>query len=433
MDIILSFTLFLLLLLICLIKDITMVLPIGLGVLIFGYCAIKRGYAFKEVKTWALESVKDSMIVVRILLLIGCMTGLWRASGTIAYFVSLGIQLIPGKLFILAAFVLAALMSYALGTSFGITATCGVILMAIARAGGANPIVAAGAVLSGVYVGDRGSPAASSANLVAVLTKTDMKQNVRLMMKDAIVPLALTLLLYAGLSFIFPMGNKDLSLLSTMESAFHMSWICLLPAVIMLVLPLAGINIASSMLLSIIVCIFCCLFVQNLSLVETMRAMIFGYIPKDASLVATFSGGGIQSMIEICLILILSGSYGGIFKGAKLLSEVDALLVKLQNKIGRFGVINLVSILVCGVFCNQTIGIIMLSVLTDGLYKEEEKTMRMRDVENSVVMIAGLVPWCIACSVPLSMLGANFLSLPFAFYLYLIPIWHYVTYQQRCN
>ena len=38
------------------------------------------------------------------------------------------------SLFILVAFLLTVLLSYALGTSFGVASTAGVVLMALARA-----------------------------------------------------------------------------------------------------------------------------------------------------------------------------------------------------------------------------------------------------------------------------------------------------------
>lgn len=42
------------------------------------------------------------------------------------------------------------------------------------------------------------------------------------------------------------------------------------------------------------------------------------------------------------------------------------------------------------------------------------------------IIIAGLVPWCIACSVPLAMMGVNYGAVPFAFYLWLIPIYYLI-------
>jgi len=50
----------------------------------------------------------------------------------------------------------------------------------------------------------------------------------------------------------------------------------------------------------------------------------------------------------------------------------------------------------------------------------------MLDMENSVITIAGLVPWCIASSVPLRMLGCDIRSLPLAAYLYLLPLFWFL-------
>lgn len=48
------------------------------------------------------------------------------------------------------------------------------------------------------------------------------------------------------------------------------------------------------------------------------------------------------------------------------------------------------------------------------------------NLENSVVMIAGLIPWSIAGAVPLASIGAPLSSLFFGFYLYLIPLWRLI-------
>lgn len=108
-----------------------------------------------------------SMIVLRILFFIGLLTGLWRSCGTIAFFIYHGIRVITPSLFILVAFLLTVLLSYALGTSFGVASTAGVVLMALARSGGVSEAVTAGVILSGIYFGDRGAPTSSCASLVA--------------------------------------------------------------------------------------------------------------------------------------------------------------------------------------------------------------------------------------------------------------------------
>ena len=421
MDLIIAFAVFVASLALCLALDITMILPLAVGFVLFSLVAVRKGKTVKQVGALALSTLKDSVIVIRIILLLGCLTGLWRASGTIAYFVVGGVKVIPPSLFILAAFLLTAVMSFALGTSFGVTATGGVILMAIARAGGISPVIAAGAVLSGVYVGDRASPAASSANLVAVLTGTDMRDNVRLMLRNSVLPILICCAVYTALSLAMPMDKVDTSLINSIENEFSLGWLCLIPAVLMLLLPFCRVSIVISIFISGSSSFLLSLLMQDMSFLETLKAMLMGFTPDNAALSQTFSGGGLVSMLEVAGILVISGTYGGIFRGAGLLNESDKLLEKLSGRLGRYQTMLIMSAILCAVFCNQTIGSIMQTELSASLYTEDEKTEKMMDIENSVILVAGLVPWCIASSVPRGMLGVGASALPFACFLYLLP------------
>ena len=425
MDLLVAFLLFILSMVLSLSANLTMIVPLAAGFILFTAVAVRRGFPLGKVLRFAAGSLSESFIVIRILLLIGCLTGMWRLSGTVAYFVTVGVSVIPSGFFLLAAFLLAAGMSFALGTSFGVTATAGVILISIARAGGVDPVLASGAILSGVYVGDRGSPAASSGNLVAALTHTDMRKNVRIMLKTSIVPFLICCVLYYFLSAKAPMSTIDRSVLEQLEREFSLKWVCIIPAVMMIILPFCGLSIKLSMMISLAVSAAVSVAVQKCGIRECISSMILGYVPRNAELADMLSGGGILSMLEVCVILVISCSYGNIFRETGLLSGVNKKLGILAARFGRFPVMLLLGFGVSALFCNQTIGAIMQSNLSEELYgeNEDEKSRKMIDMENSVILIAGLVPWCIASSVPLSMLGAGAGSILFGFYLWIVPLW----------
>ena len=421
MKLLFAFLLFLASMGVCLALNVTMLLPLALGFVLFFLLAVDRGYKPGEVLRMAGGTLPESFIVIKIMLLIGCLTGLWRACGTIACFVCEGVGLMPPGAFLLAAFLLTAVMSYALGTSFGVAATCGVILMAIARAGGVDPVLAAGAIFSGLYVGDRGSPAASSGNLVAALTGTDMRDNVRRMMPSSVLPFLLCCLVYGLMSLRFPMAQTDAAVLSRLEEAFSLHWVCLVPALLMLVLPFCRVPVKWSMGVSIVASVLIAVLVQGLTVGETLWAMVAGYSPADGELRSMLSGGGMVSMLEVSAILLISGTYGGIFRETGLLSGLTEGLKRLTDRIGRYPSMLVLSFGVSAVFCNQTISAIMLSQLSEPLYRAEEKEEKMLDMENSVILTAGLVPWCIACSVPFEMMGVGTKGVLYAFYLWLLP------------
>ena len=79
--------------------------------------------------------------------------------------------------------------------------------------------------------------------------------------------------------------------------------------------------------------------------------------------------------------------------------------------------------------CNQTIVVMMEHQLIGAVYAKDgaEHEELAMDIANSGVTIAGLIPWCIACAVPLSMLGVGVEALPYACLLYLIPLCYLFT------
>jgi NhaC family Na+:H+ antiporter len=172
MDVVVSFAVFLGAMAACLILKISIIAALAAGWAAFMLAAMRRGCRFGALMRVCAGGVKDSLIVVGILLIIGMLTASWRAGGTILFFVYYGMKLITPRLFIVLTFALCSLLSYAIGTSFGVAGTMGVIFMALARSGGANEILTAGAVMSGIYFGDCCSPAASSMALTASLCHT---------------------------------------------------------------------------------------------------------------------------------------------------------------------------------------------------------------------------------------------------------------------
>ena len=67
--------------------------------------------------------------------------------------------------------------------------------------------------------------------------------------------------------------------------------------------------------------------------------------------------------------------------------------------------------------------------LLGGIYEARgaSRTELAMDIANSGVTIAGLVPWSIAITVPLAMLGVGLEAIPWAALLYLIPLCYLLT------
>ena len=202
-------------------QGFSLVIPMAIGFVCFTAVGVHRGRELKELLEMSKKGFVEAMIVTSVILMIGLVTGTWRSSGVIALFVDLGIKMITPQIFILLAFLLCAFFSYAMGTSFGVVGTLGVILMSLAKAGDVNTAVIAGAVLSGAYFGDRFSPVSSSMLLTAAVTGTKPENNLPLMAKTMIIPVILTLAGYAVISFRNPISHVDSEIAVAIENGLQ--------------------------------------------------------------------------------------------------------------------------------------------------------------------------------------------------------------------
>ena len=249
------------------------------------------------------------------------------------------------------------------------------------------------------------------------------------MFKNALLPTLLSLGFYTFLSFRNPITTVDDTLLTALGSQFRLSLWLVVPAVIMLILPVFKVPIRIAMAISAGAAFLVTLFLQDMSAGEALKVCLLGYHPDAGILTDIVSGGGLISMETPFIMLPLASLYTGILEGTGALENVQALLRKLSNKLGLLPAMNIVSILAAAVLCNQTIVIIMTYQVMAKVYEDEgaSKEELAMDIANSGVTISGLVPWCIACSVPLSMLEVGPSALPYACLLYLIPICYLFT------
>lgn len=419
------FVLFLAMVAGCLVTGLSVAWALLGGLVLFWLLGLRQGFTHRQLWEMAWKKCRKSLIVVEVIFLIGIITGVWRVGGTISYCIVMGVELVTPGLFLVVAFLLCVALSYVLGTSYGVSSTMGVILMALARSGGVDPALAAGVILSGVYFGDRCSPASSAASLVAAVTDTDLYRNVRQMLRTALLPTLLTLGIYVVLSLRNPLARMDQSVLSALEGNFSITWLALLPAAVMFLLPLFKVPIKLAMLGSIAVAAVLAMAVQGFSLWEVLSAAWGGYHPADPALNAVLGGGGITSMMVSYVIVILTGLYSGILEGTGDLEPMQQKAEALAGKIGAFPAMIVVSTLTAMVLCNQAVTSILSEQLLRRCYDDREELAM--DIENSGILIAGLIPWSIACSIPLAMLGADSSALLYAMLLWLIPICYLFT------
>ena len=418
-------------LLICIISGYSILYALLAGYFIFSAYGLIKKFAISAILKMSWTGIKTVKNILITFVLIGMITAVWRNCGTIPYIIYHSSKIIIPSVFILITFLLCCLISALTGTSFGSAATLGVICMTLAKTMGINVVFTGGAILSGIFFGDRCSFMSTSALLVSELTKTDIYVNVKNMVKTSIVPFILSCAIYFVLGI--KQNNPDFSteILNVFNDNFNLKLVVILPALLIIVLCVFRVKVKIALILSIFASGLISIFVQNTSLAELVKLLLFGFQPQDEKLYAMMNGGGIISMLRVMAIVCLSSCYAGIFEGTGLLNGLKSGIVWLSNKLTAYGALLFSSILTSMISCNQTLSIMLTHYLCKDIIKDKEQLAV--NLENTVVVIAPLIPWSIAGAVPLAVTGAPVKSVLAAFYLFLLPLWNFAVQKFKTN
>ena len=418
---IIAILLFSLSLIFCLLLKLSVVYALIIGYMIFVIYGLIKGHNLIVLIKKSFEGVLTVKNILLVFILIGMITALWRASGTIAYIVYMGSKLISPSILILLTFLLCSILSVLIGTSLGTAATMGVICASIGKAMGVNPYYIGGAVLSGIYFGDRCSPMSTSALLISELTKTNLYTNIKLMIKTSIIPFIVTCLFYLFLVFKSTVSSAGVDVTEIFKQNYNLNIIVIIPAILIIILSILKINVKKTMLVSIVISFIIAMFIQRDSIVALINYSIFGYHHSNERLNLMMKGGGILSMVNVSLIVGISSSYSGIFKETKMLVSLKKHLKDFSKKTSSYFVIFLSSIISGAIACNQSLGTILTNELCGELVEKQKMAIIL---ENTVILLVGLIPWNIAMGVPLKTIGIGVMSGIYAFYLYFLPLWN---------
>lgn len=392
--------------------------------LFFAFGLIKK-HGFLQMLKMSFAGIKTVKNITFVFIMIGGLTAIWRAGGTIPFIIFYASKLIMPQTFILATFILCACISMLMGTSFGTAATMGVICMMMGKTMGISPMWIGGAVLAGSFFGDRNSPMSTSALLVSELTETSIFSNVRLMIKSAIVPFVLACGIYLAIGFSMKTNGSSSDVVGMFSEHFNLLWMTVIPAALIVVLSAFKVSVKITVAVSIICGAIICVAVQGMGFVPMLKTLLLGYNSSNKELATMLNGGGIISMLKPAAIVMLSSSYSGIFEGTGLLSGIKKYIHALAYKINPFGAYILTSVFTTMISCNQTLGIMLTHQLCGDTM--ETKQDKMLSLENSAVIISPLIPWSIAGAVPLAAISAPTSSIWCASYLFIAPIFYYIT------
>ncbi|HEX7339349.1 MAG TPA: Na+/H+ antiporter NhaC family protein [Rhodanobacteraceae bacterium] len=336
------------------------------------------------------------MLMCLIFILAGAFASVTRHIGGVDAVVHLGMTVLPPGWMLPGMFIMAALVSLAMGTSMGTIAAIAPIGVGLAQAAGLNLPLLTGAIVGGAMFGDNLS-VISDTTIAATRTqgagmRDKFRENVWVAVPAALATAVVLALLSGGhAGATIPDAN---------------AWLAL-PYALVLVLAVAGVDVLAVLGLGIVVA-----GVMGMALVPG-----YGVLTLAADV-----WQGCQSMFEITLLSILIGGLAALMREQGglhwLADKVEALLGRGNGRVhGEIGIAAL-GALTDGVTANNTVAILVVGPVAKDLAERHGispgRSASLLDIFSCVVQgvlpygaqillaasIAGLPPLAIAGRVP---------------------------------
>lgn len=405
---------------VCVACGLPLLYALAFGLVCFSLHARSTGLAWPEILRLLLAGVQRIRNLVIIFIFIGMLTGVWRLSGTIPFLIDKSLSYVDPHFFFLWCFLLCAGLSCLLGTAFGTVSTLGVIWMLMAKAIGVNEILAGGAILSGIYVGDRCSPMSSCTALVCAITRTNLYDSLQAMFRSSLLPLLLTCAGYTVISLLISVHAVEALPTAVLREHFSYSFLIVLPALSVIVLGVLRVNVKISILISVVLAAAGSIYIQHAAPSTLLSSLLFGYTAPNPEL-AFLNGGGISSMTGAIGIVMLSSSYSLLIDRSRLLEDFRRVHAALSRRLGSYPATVITSACTAGLACNQTLAILLTQQLCAPI--EPNNKRLALNLADSVVVIAPLLPWNIAFSLAAITLQQGHNIIPFALYLWILPLY----------
>lgn len=416
---------------------------LSVATMIAVFLARRRGYSLAYLGEAASASVGTGIGAIFILFAVGALIGTWALSGTIVAMVYYGLQFLSPNHFYLTAAVICGVVSLCIGSSWTVVGTIGIGLMGIAQNMELNPAIAAGAIISGAYFGDKSSPLSDSTNLAAATAGADLYQHIRETFITSAIALAIAMAVFL---FLGRPGDFDASAkIAVLEQSFHMSPVLFLPLVLVIILALFRVPAFTAIFMGAIAGGVLAVFVAP------ERVIAFAAAAEDTpTALALFKGvwlalasgykadtgyaavdilvtrGGMDSMLNTIWLIITALAFGGVVEKSGYLDRLMTPIISKAKSAGALVVTLVASTISTNIVtADQYIAIVLPGRMFKASFEKRgyAPVVLSRTIGDVATPTSALIPWNSCGAYMAATLGIATLSYaPYAIFCIMSPL-----------
>jgi len=409
--------------------------------------ALKNGHRWQHISDAISNGITVAIGAMLILLSVGALIGTWMLSGTVPALIHYGLQVLNPSFFYAATCLICAVVATAIGSSWTTAGTIGVALMGIAIALGLSPEIAAGAIISGSYFGDKMSPLSDTTNLASAVVGTELFTHIRHMMWTTGPSFLIALFLFAMVG-IYATPSADSASLAetsaTLAASFNLSPITLLPVILLIWLALRRVPALPTILAGAALGGVLAVLLQPERVVElaaapelprglallkgVWTALFGGYSAAtgNATVDALLSRGGMLAFLNTIFLILTALSFGAVMDHTGLLERIISGVLRVARSTGSL----IASVVGTTILSNIVTADQYMSIVIPGrMFREEFRRRRLkarnlsRTIEDAGTLTSSLVPWNSGGAYMAATLGVATLAyLPFCFLNLINPV-----------
>lgn len=404
-----------------------------------------NGQRWPEIQEGIVQGISVALGAILIILTVGALVGTWLLAGIVPTMIYFGLELLNPQWFYAASCLMCAIVAVSIGSSWTTAATIGVALMGIAAGLELSLPMAAGAVVSGAYFGDKMSPLSDTTNLAPAVSGSELFAHMRYMLWVSVPALVLSLLAYSilGLSAdVSSTGESLVQMQQDLDALFNINIWMLIPLVFLFALAALGQPalpsiFAGAMLGAVWALLFqpervAAMAVDGQGGMASLQAVWLAL--SDGTSVASgnqtlddlLSGGGMSSMLNTVWLVVCAMTFGGVMEQTGLLRRVlQALLGLIKSTASLITTTILTAFSTNVLTADQYIALVLPGRMFRAEYAARGLDPRVlsRSLENGGTITSVLIPWNTCAVFMFGVLGVSPIEYaPYAFFALLVPV-----------